>query len=139
MQPNTCRNIAFSSASTRFHPYFGWSYHLYTYLYHPKQGINLIDLLENALFVHAFAYMFELTVTGSCIIATQLFPSGLSYLTFFLIFHCDPYFLSQIGFLNQALTGHRLACAWFLKIVCVWTSVCVFVCVHPEAINIYLL
>ena len=30
-------------------------------------GLNLVDMLENALFVHAFGYMFELTVTGWCI------------------------------------------------------------------------
>ena len=30
-------------------------------------------MLENAVFVHAFAYMFELTVTGWCIIATYVF------------------------------------------------------------------
>ena len=35
-------------------------------LYHPKKGLNLVDVLENALFVHAFDYiiMFELNVTG---------------------------------------------------------------------------
>ena len=31
--------------------------------------------------------------------------------------------------LNQAHAGHRLARTWFLEIVPVWTSVCVFVCV----------
>ena len=31
--------------------------------------LNLVDVLENALFVHAFGYMVELTVTGWCIIA----------------------------------------------------------------------
>ena len=35
----------------------------------------------------------------------------------------------QDSFLNQVHTGHRLACAWFLKIVSVRISVCVCVCV----------
>ena len=35
----------------------------------------------------------------------------------------------SIHFLNQARSGRRLARAWFLKIVSVQTSVCVFVCV----------
>ena len=38
-----------------------------------KVGLNLVDMLEDALFVHAFAYMFELTVTGWFIIATYVF------------------------------------------------------------------
>ena len=37
--------------------------------------------------------------------------------------------------LNQARADHRPARAWFLEIVPVQTSVCVFVCVRPEAIN----
>ena len=42
-----------------------------------------------------------------------------------------PYLLLKcsIGFLNQARAGQRPACAWFLKIDPVRTSVCVFVCV----------
>ena len=34
-----------------------------------KDGLNLVDVLENDLFVHTFGYMFELTVIGWCIIA----------------------------------------------------------------------
>ena len=45
---------------------FGKSGHIYI-LY---QGLNLVDVLENALFGHAFGYMVELTVTGWCNIAT---------------------------------------------------------------------
>ena len=30
-------------------------------------------------------------------------------------------------FLNQVYAGHRPACAWFLKIISVWMSVCVCV------------
>ena len=44
-----------------------------TYIFYTSQSRDLIlhiDVLENALFVHAFGYMFELTVTGWCIIAT---------------------------------------------------------------------
>ena len=33
------------------------------------QGLNFADVLQNALFVHAFGYMVELTVTGWFIIA----------------------------------------------------------------------
>ena len=37
---------------------------------------------------------------------------------------------------NQACAGRRPARTWFLKIVSVWMSVCVSVCVSaPEAIN----
>ena len=36
----------------------------------------------------------------------------------------------KILYLNQARAGHRPALAWFLKIVSVQTSVCVFVCVY---------
>ena len=46
------------------------------------------------------------------------------------------------NFLNQARAGHRLACAWFLRIASVRESlyarvfVCVCVCVPaPEAMN----
>ena len=77
MQPNACTNKAFSSTSTKFNPYLGWSYHLYI-LYQSKQELNLVDEPENALFVHAFIYIFELTVTGWCIIDTQLFLTGSS-------------------------------------------------------------
>ena len=39
-------------------------------------------------------------------------------------------------FLNQARAGLWLVHAWFLKIVSVQTSICVFVCVSaPEVIN----
>ena len=49
------------------------------------------------LFVHAFGYMVELTVTGWCIIATYIAISNWFELTTcFLTFYCDPYFLSQI-------------------------------------------
>ena len=65
MGENACRNKAFFSTSTKFNPYFGW------YKITPaKVGLNLVKVLENALFVHAFGYMVELTVTGWCIIAT---------------------------------------------------------------------
>ena len=38
--------------------------------------------------------------------------------------------------LNQACTGHRSVCAWFLEFVFVRISVCLRVCVSaPEAIN----
>ena len=37
----------------------GWCYHLYILV-----GLNLVDVLENALFVHAFVLMSELTGTG---------------------------------------------------------------------------
>ena len=37
-------------------------------------------------------------------------------------------------FLTQACASHRLVRTWFLKIVSVWTSVCVCVSA-PEAIN----
>ena len=30
-----------------------------------SDNTNLVDVLENALFVHAFGYMFELIVTGA--------------------------------------------------------------------------
>ena len=46
----------------------------------------------------------------------------------------------EMTFLNQACTGLWLACAWFLEIVPVRMSVCVFVyvCVSTtEAINNY--
>ena len=71
MQPNTCTNEAFSSTSTRFNPKFGWFCRLYV-LYQPKLGLNLVDVLENASFVHVFGYMcmFELTITGWWIIIT---------------------------------------------------------------------
>ena len=49
-------NNAFSSTSTRFNPFFGWWYRLYI-LYQPKEGLNLVNVLENALFVHKFDYM----------------------------------------------------------------------------------
>ena len=42
----------------------------------------------------------------------------------------------SLSFLNQVCTGHRLACAWFLKLMLCRLSVCVFVCVYmPKAIN----
>ena len=46
-------NKAFSGTSTKFNPYFGWYFHLYI-LYQSKQGLILVDVLDNALFVHAF-------------------------------------------------------------------------------------
>ena len=36
-----------------------------TYILH--QGLNFVDALENALFVHGFGYMVKVTVTGWCI------------------------------------------------------------------------
>ena len=53
-----------------------------------------------------------------------------------LIKSCTLKLLFQ--FLNQAHVGLHLACTWFLRIVSVQTSVCVYVCVcvsTPEAIN----
>ena len=43
-----------------------------SYIFYTSQSRDkiFVDVLENALFVHAFGYMFELTVTGWCIIAT---------------------------------------------------------------------
>ena len=37
---------------------------------HSKLGLNLVDVLQNTLFVHAFGYMFEPTIanTGWCIV-----------------------------------------------------------------------
>ena len=35
-----------------------------------KVGVKFVDVLENALFLQAFGYMFELTVKGLCVIAT---------------------------------------------------------------------
>ena len=71
MQPNTCKNEAFSSTSTRFNPYFGWCCCLYVYT---SQSINLVDVLENASFVHVFGCMcmLELTITGWWIIVAYL-------------------------------------------------------------------
>ena len=70
MQLNTCTNKAFSSTSTRFNPYFGW-YKTYKRKHQPKYGLNLVDVLENASFVHVFGCMcmLELTDTGWWIIA----------------------------------------------------------------------
>ena len=39
------------------------------------------------------------------------------------------------GLLNQVRASHRPARAWFLKIVPVRTSVCVFVCVSAPRAN----
>ena len=39
-----------------------------------------------------------------------------------------------ISFLNQARTGCRLACTWFLKIVSVWMFVCLCVSA-PKVVN----
>ena len=55
------------STSTILNSYFGWCI---TYIYIFYQPKNLVDVLENALFVHAFDYTFELIVTGWCIVAT---------------------------------------------------------------------
>ena len=59
-------------------------------------------MLENALFVHTFVYMVELTVTGWCIITICIAISDSFELNIrFLTFYCDPYFLFQIlMFLN---------------------------------------
>ena len=74
MQPNTCTNEAFSSTSTRFNPYFGWYKHIRKQQHQPKQGLNLVDVLENASFVHVFSCMcmLELTITGWWIIVAYL-------------------------------------------------------------------
>ena len=34
--------------------------------------LNFVDVIENALFVHAFGYTVKLTVTGWCIIAIYI-------------------------------------------------------------------
>ena len=65
MRTNACTNKAFSSISTRFNPTLAGIEYM-----SDNTSLNLVDVLESALFVHAFSYMFELTVTGWCIIAT---------------------------------------------------------------------
>ena len=60
-----------------------------------------------------------------------------------VLFYNPQLIVTAILFLNQVRPGHRPARAWFLEIVSVRTSVCVFacvcvcvcVCVRPEAIN----
>ena len=42
-------------------------------MHQPKLGLNLADILGNALFAHTFEYIFELTVTDWRIIATSYF------------------------------------------------------------------
>ena len=76
-------NKAFFSTSTRYIAHFSQYYHLYI-IYQPKrQGLNLTDVLamENALFVHAFDYMFKLTVTRRSIIVSYIVISSWSKLT----------------------------------------------------------
>ena len=54
-----------------------------------------------------------------------------------LCFNCNTSCIEV--FLNQAPTGHRPVCTWFLEIifvqmsVCVCARVCVRVCVRPPA------
>ena len=74
-QLHACTNKAFSSASTIFNPCFGWCYSFAIYFIPAKvgtyNGLNLVDVLENALFLHAFGYIIlwlsyiSITVTGS--------------------------------------------------------------------------
>ena len=74
MQPNTCTNEVFSSTSTRFNPALLWLVLLLICLQQPKYRLNLVDVLENASFVHVFGCMcmLELTVTGLWIIVVYL-------------------------------------------------------------------
>ena len=54
-------------------------------------------MLKIALFVYAFGYVLELTVTGWCIIVTYVAISNLfRMINYFLTFYCDPYLLDQI-------------------------------------------
>ena len=75
---------------------------------------------------------------------TFLNVTTFSILVTFGTFHTDLVSLTKAlcsrrsALLNQARAGHRPACAWFLKVDPVRTSVCVCVCVcvsAPEAIN----
>ena len=47
-----------------------------------------------------------------------------------IIMYEVPMNLCSVLFLNQVCAGHRLICTWLLKIVSVWSSVCM--CVRPE-------
>ena len=83
-------------------------------------------MLDNALFVHAFGYMFELTVTDWCIIAT--------YVAIFNLFQLTKCFLTFIviptSYLKlETCVAHRLVQAWFL-LNYFYADVCVHVCTH---------
>ena len=73
MQTNTCTNEAFSSTSIQ--DLILTLAGVVAYMFIPaKVGINLVDLLENASFVHVFGCMcmLELTITGWWIIVAYL-------------------------------------------------------------------
>ena len=60
--------------------------------------MSLVNMLENALFLYAFSYMFELTVIGWCIIATYVaIFKWFELTTCFLTFYSNTYtsWLSQ--------------------------------------------
>ena len=134
-------NKAFSSKSTtRCNPYFGW-YKIYKQWHQPKEGLTLVDVLENALFVVCtctWLYVFELTVTGWCIMVTYI--AGSSWLLVSLLF-----IVISASFFKFKIfkTRHKSACGQCtpgLKIVsadvCMCVCVCVCVCVStPKAIN----
>ena len=73
-----------------------------------KIGNKSCRCAKNALFVHKFSYMVELTVTDWCVIATYVAISNWFELsTCFLTFYYDPYFLSQIQFFIYYLSSYR--------------------------------
>ena len=53
-QMHVCTNRAFSSKSMRFNHYIGWCY--CSYILYQSKWLPKVDVLENALFVHAFGY-----------------------------------------------------------------------------------
>ena len=65
---------------------------------------------ENALFVHAFGYMFELTVTGWVHYSYIAIPNWFKLTICFLAFRCDPYFRSQIQilYISPLFTFYRI-------------------------------
>ena len=144
MQPNTYINEAFSSTSTRFNPQFD-RYKTYKQQHLPKWGLSLVDVLENASFVHAFVCIgiFELTVTSWWIIATQFsipnwfelhiqLPSSYSF-TYFLLrsllpftnskFLLMPCLFTFIEYYDQQLQSSQ-ACVWIMVILYGQTLFC---------------
>ena len=53
---NACTTKAFSSTSIRFNPYRLAGIKYVCKIHQPRYGLNLVDVLENALFVHAFGF-----------------------------------------------------------------------------------
>ena len=105
MQPMECTNKVLSSTSTRFNPYFGWCYHLYV-LYQPKYGLNLVDVLENALSAHFFGYIclsLQLQADGLYLVTKLSIPNQ-----FQLHGYLFPYFLLQslLSFSNSKFYLH---------------------------------